>query len=116
MSSPGSVIVASDRPLLQHRAGRRDGRRGALFSCVRPPARRSLRAPMRTRRATLVLSAMAVLVAAAAGVATAAGKPGYPDRISWAGRTWQVKSSQSKVGPGPNYFSASAENVWVDGL
>ena len=71
---------------------------------------------MRTRRATLVLSAMAVLVAAAAGVATAAGKPGYPDRIGWAGRTWQVKSSQSKVGPGPNYFSASAENVWVDGL
>ena len=60
--------------------------------------------------------ALIVLTAVTAGLATAAGKPGYPDRIVWAGRTWQVKSSQSKVGPGPNYFSASTDNVWVDGF
>jgi hypothetical protein len=48
-------------------------------------------------------------------VATAAGKPGYPDRITWAGHSWQVKSSTSRVGPGPNYFSPSTDNVWVDG-
>jgi len=47
--------------------------------------------------------------------AAAAGKPGYPNTITWSGHTWQVKSSQSKVGPGPNYFSASTDNVWVDG-
>jgi hypothetical protein len=47
-------------------------------------------------------------------LAFAAGKPGYPTQIVWGGRAWQVKSSQSKIGPGPNYFSASPENVWVD--
>jgi hypothetical protein len=46
--------------------------------------------------------------------ATAGGKPGYPTSIVWSGHAWQVKSSQSKVGPGPNFFSASAENVSVD--
>ena len=55
---------------------------------------------------------LAVLVGAS--LVFAAGKPGYPTRIVWSGRTWQVKSSQSRVGPGPNYFSASPENVWVD--
>jgi hypothetical protein len=48
------------------------------------------------------------------GLAHAAGKPGYPTQIAWSGRTWQVKSSTSRVGPGPNYFSASPSNVWVD--
>ena len=47
-------------------------------------------------------------------LAQGAGKPGYPTQITWSGRTWQVKSSTSRVGPGPNYFSASPENVWVD--
>jgi len=28
--------------------------------------------------------------------------------------TWQVKSSVSPVGPGPNYFSDSVDNVWLD--
>jgi len=27
---------------------------------------------------------------------------------------WKVKSSQGQVGPGPNYFSDSSDNVWVD--
>lgn len=34
--------------------------------------------------------------------------------IIFAGYNWIVKSSTSKVGPGPNYFSDSEENVWVD--
>ena len=49
-----------------------------------------------------------------AGVSSvlAAGKPGYPDKITWNGVIWDVKTSQSAVGPGPNLFSAS--NVSVD--
>src|ERR1051325_11835524 len=49
-----------------------------------------------------------------ASTAAAGGKAGSPPSIVWSGHTWQVKSSQSKVGPGPNFFSASAENVSVD--
>lgn len=67
---------------------------------------------MQTTRATLALTL--ALIAATAGVAGARGKPGYPTQIVWAGRTWQVKSSHAAVGPGPNYFSASPDNVWVD--
>ena len=36
--------------------------------------------------------------------------------IDFAGYTWGVKSSTDPVGPGPNYFSDSEENVWVDSL
>lgn len=35
--------------------------------------------------------------------------------ISFSGYDWQVKTSTSKLGPGPNYFSDSNDNVWVDG-
>ncbi len=35
---------------------------------------------------------------------------------SFSGLRWQVKSFENTpVGPGPNYFSASSENVWLDG-
>ena len=34
--------------------------------------------------------------------------------IEFSGYTWAVESSQGKVGPGPNYFSDSTDNVWVD--
>ncbi|SDY21708.1 hypothetical protein SAMN05421736_101689 [Evansella caseinilytica] len=35
--------------------------------------------------------------------------------INWSGYTWHVKDSfGSKWGPGPNYFSSSNDNVWVD--
>lgn len=34
--------------------------------------------------------------------------------IRWSGYTWWVKSSQEPVGPGPNWFSDSSRNVWVD--
>jgi hypothetical protein len=61
------------------------------------------------------LAAFAGLLAATtlvAGTASAAGKPGYPDTVSWSGGTWQVKTSTAAVGPGPNYFSKA--NVSVD--
>jgi hypothetical protein len=39
--------------------------------------------------------------------------------IEFSGRTWNVKATpaapyESPVGPGPNYFSADPEDVWVD--
>jgi len=34
--------------------------------------------------------------------------------IEFSGYTWEVKSSTGRVGPGPNYFSDSLDNVWVD--
>ncbi|HUR33840.1 MAG TPA: hypothetical protein VM032_08590 [Vicinamibacterales bacterium] len=57
-----------------------------------------------------------VAVALVTGVITlrtsAAGKPGYPDKVLWDGVTWSVKTSTAAVGPGPNIFSKS--NVWAD--
>ena len=53
-----------------------------------------------------------LLVLASAAPAFAAGKPGYPDKVTWAGLTWSVKTSRSAVGPGPNVFDKS--NVSVD--
>ena len=35
--------------------------------------------------------------------------------LNWSGYVWNVKSSDTPVGPGPNYFSDSPQNVWVDG-
>jgi hypothetical protein len=34
--------------------------------------------------------------------------------IRWSGYRWEVKSSTGRVGPGPNFFSASTTNVRVD--
>jgi hypothetical protein len=34
--------------------------------------------------------------------------------IEFSGYTWNVKASEDTVGPGPNYFSDSEEDVWVD--
>jgi hypothetical protein len=42
------------------------------------------------------------------------GELSYSRQISFSGYTWQVKTSSGKVGPGPNTFSDSASNVWVD--
>jgi hypothetical protein len=36
--------------------------------------------------------------------------------ITFSGYTWRVKSSADVVGPGPNRFSDTTDNVWVDGL
>lgn len=35
-------------------------------------------------------------------------------RVRFSGFDWTVKSSDQPVGPGPNFFSDSSENVWVD--
>ena len=38
-----------------------------------------------------------------------------PERIiQFSGYNWTVKSGEILMGPGPNYFSESNENVWVD--
>ena len=43
------------------------------------------------------------------------GNGGGPRVISFAGHDWTVKDAgEGKVGPGPNYFSNSAETVWFD--
>jgi hypothetical protein len=34
--------------------------------------------------------------------------------ISFSNYTWNVKQSDAPVGPGPNYFSDNASDVWVD--
>lgn len=34
--------------------------------------------------------------------------------ISFSGYQWYTKSSEQQVGPGPNYFSESSENIWKD--
>ena len=53
-----------------------------------------------------------LLFGAMVSSASSAGKPGYPDKIIWSGFTWDVKTSQSAVGPGPNIFEKA--NVFVD--
>jgi len=35
--------------------------------------------------------------------------------VQFSGYEWKVKSSEGRVGPGPNYFSDSLDNVTVDG-
>src|SRR5699024_439597 len=37
-----------------------------------------------------------------------------PRIISFSGFDWKVRSTKNQVGPGPNYFSDSNENVFVD--
>ena len=36
--------------------------------------------------------------------------------LFFSGREWRVKSDTGPVGPGPNWFSASHDNVWTDQL
>ncbi|HEX8026295.1 MAG TPA: heme o synthase, partial [Candidatus Limnocylindrales bacterium] len=64
---------------------------------------------------TLLFVAIAV-DAMAAGPVAAAGKPGYPTTVSWNNVTWQVKTSNAPVGPGPNIFSKANVSVDAAGL
>jgi beta-glucanase (GH16 family) len=66
----------------------------------------------RPGRRSLATATAVVLLLSSATTALAAGKPGYPDTVTWSGATWQIKTSRSAVGPGPNIFDKS--NVWVD--
>jgi hypothetical protein len=45
---------------------------------------------------------------------TRSNNPYYKNTIRFSGYKWKVKNSESRVGPGPNYFSADPSNVWVD--
>ena len=66
------------------------------------------------RRAALAVGiALLVVVAFAPAGSAPAARPA-PTTISFSGYTWTVKQSYRPVGPGPNYFSSSSDNVWVD--
>jgi hypothetical protein len=58
-----------------------------------------------------VALAAAMLGLVAFGGSNAVAAPGT---ITFSGQEWTVKASPGKVGPGPNYFSGSTKNVWVD--
>jgi len=73
---------------------------------ARPNARRTLHATGPS------LALVVALLAATTSTALAAGKPGYPDKVTWSGATWAIKTSRSAVGPGPNLFDRT--NVSVD--
>jgi len=66
----------------------------------------------RPDRAAWALVVALVVASLAATTVLAAGKPGYPTRVTWGAASWQVKTSTAAVGPGPNIFSAL--NVDVD--
>jgi len=36
------------------------------------------------------------------------------ENLHFSGYDWWIKSSQTPVGPGPNHFSGSSNNVWLD--
>ena len=67
---------------------------------------------MRPAARIALLIALATLALGAPAGPALAGKPGYADRIVWRGETWQVKTSRSAVGPGPNVFDKA--NVSLD--
>jgi len=55
------------------------------------------------------------LTAMLLGMAALAGpQPALAKTVSFAGYSWNVKSAADVLGPGPNLFSDSAQNVWVD--
>jgi hypothetical protein len=53
----------------------------------------------------------------AQAIASAVVTRAYPGPrwLSFSGYDWWVKTSAGRVGPGPNYFSDSTNNVWLDG-
>lgn len=75
---------------------------------------------MRRRRGRgLAIAWVALLLIALPQPALARGKPPPPDSqprtVTFSDLTWLVKRADSPLGPGPNRFSDSASNVWVDG-
>ena len=67
-------------------------------------------------------AAAAVICAAVAGgfivvgCAESPAEPGvvHPRTVEFSGHTWRIRSNDVPRGPGPNYFSDSTANVWVD--
>ncbi len=73
----------------------------------------------RTRLARIALLGATVGLLAAlasASLGAAAGKPGYPDKVTWNGAVWSVKTSRSAVGPGPCVFAKANVSVAADDL
>lgn len=60
------------------------------------------------------MTAVVALLLAPAGADGARPSPGGPRTVEFSGHTWIVKSYTRKIGPGPNLFSDSPANVWVD--
>jgi hypothetical protein len=57
---------------------------------------------------------VATVALAGSGSAADASRRVSPRTVQFSGYTWEVKSSDEGVGPGPNYFSGSTDNVRVD--
>lgn len=83
------------------------------------------RTPGRRHRAASLASvlrrplALATLLTLAVPAVAQAGKPvpppPGPSTVQWSGATWHVRDSGGQLqGPGPNRFSSSTNNVWVD--
>ena len=68
--------------------------------------------PRMLRLASAAVPCLGMLLAAAR--AQSPGTSLYSRSIAFSGYTWSVKSSSGRVGPGPNYFSDSSNNVWMD--
>lgn len=66
--------------------------------------------------AATVICAAAVGGFLAVGCAEPSAVPGvvHARTVEFSGHTWRVRSSVVRRGPGPNYFSDSRANVWVD--
>ena len=62
------------------------------------------------RQSLILLFCIPVLLAPPA----AEPASGYGTNITFAGRSWRIKIASARTGPGPNYFSDSTDNVWVD--
>jgi hypothetical protein len=83
---------------------------------ARSSASPRLDAPRRFAVRAVALGLVILLAAAIPGASLAKGKPGYPDRVTWSGGSWQVKTSNAAVGPGPNIFAKANVNVDASGF
>ncbi|MEK7215095.1 MAG: glycoside hydrolase family 16 protein [Chloroflexota bacterium] len=72
------------------------------------------RPPLDRRGFLRAAGGMGAAVLLAGGLAAPTAEAAAPRTIAFSGRTWTVKGYKSRVGPGPNYFSSSPNNVWVD--
>lgn len=72
--------------------------------------------PRAHRTSAIVLSAMFLAaIPLPASAARPVKPPPGPSTIHWSGYDWDVKAYSRKIGPGPNFFSASNVRVDADG-
>jgi hypothetical protein len=64
--------------------------------------------------ATVGVSGCGLVVAGCTGSSVEQTRPTHDRTLRFSGHTWQVRSNAVLQGPGPNYFSDSRSNVWVD--